>query len=91
MEQEDMSTPNMEDIVERIKDVLSRDTHDTKVLDKNVAFALGINPAALSMKKNRNLLPYDELTMFCINNKVNTNCLFFVIGSMDMNYSKKDF
>lgn len=78
---------SMEDVVERIKDVISKDFADTKVLDKNVAHALGITPAALAVKKSRNLLPYDKLTMFCIENKVNTNWLFFGIGDMEMNYA----
>ena len=77
----------MEAVVERIKDVLSKEYPESRVLDKNVAHALGITPGALAVKKSRNLLPYDELTMFCITNRVNTNWLFFGIGEMEMSYA----
>lgn len=77
---------NMSEVIERIKDVISKDYPDSKVLDKNVAYALGITPDNLSTKKSRNLIPYDELTIFCIERKVSTNWLFFGIGKQVMNY-----
>ncbi|MEK6659526.1 MAG: hypothetical protein AABY36_07605 [Campylobacterota bacterium] len=77
------------DIVERIKDVISKDYPDGKVLDKNVAYELGVSPSSLAVKKSRNLIAYDELTMFCIRRKINTNWLFFGIGDMEMDYAKK--
>ena len=80
----------MKDIVERIKDVISIESGEHKILDKNVAHELGLSPGALAVKKSKNLLPYDELTMFCIRRKINTNWLFFGIGEMEMNYAKKD-
>ena len=77
----------MEEVVERIKDVICHEFKGGKVLDKNVANELGIEQSTLSASKSRNSLPYDELTMFCIRRKINTNWLFFGIGSMEMSYA----
>lgn len=77
---------NSEKVIGRIKEVIS-DEYRSKVLDKNVAHELGISATKLSSMKSRGLVPYDELTMFCIKRKVNTNWLFFGIGQMEMNYA----
>lgn len=84
---------SMEDVAERVKDVISRDNPHNKVLDKNLAHALGITPGALSIRKiragkeNKDLLPYDKLVQFCIENKVSANWLFYGIGDMEMSYA----
>ena len=84
---------NMEDVAERVKDVISRNDPENRVLDKNVAYALGLTPAALSVRKiraekyNKNLFPYEKLVEFCIENKISANWLFFGIGEMEMNYA----
>jgi len=76
----------MEEVIERIKEVI-RDEYNSKVLDKNVAHELDISTTRLSSLKSRKIVPYDELTMFCIRRKVNTNWLFFGVGTMEMNYA----
>lgn len=76
-------------VVKRIKVVLS-DEYRIKVLDKNVAHELSISSTRLSSMKSRKLVPYDELTMFCIKRKVNSNWLFFGVGTMEMDYAKKN-
>lgn len=76
-------------VIERIKEVLSEE-YKTKVLDKNVAHELNVSATRLSSMKSRGSVPYDELTMFCIRRKVNTNWLFFGVGAMEMDYAEKD-
>ncbi|MFK5937711.1 MAG: hypothetical protein QM497_04850 [Sulfurimonas sp.] len=80
---------NTNKVVERVKEVL-KDEYRTKVLDKNVAYELGMSISRLSSIKSRSLVPYDELTTFCIKYKVNTNWLFFGVGIMEMDYAKED-
>jgi hypothetical protein len=79
----------MTDIVERVKDVLSHDHPGQKIFDKNVAYELGIIPDTLKSKKNRGLVPYDELMMFCIRRRVSPTWLLFGIGPMRMEDAKK--
>jgi len=77
---------DIEMVIQRIKEVLE-DEYKNKVLDKNVAYELGISNSTLSTMKSRKLVPYDALTSFCYTRKINTNWLFFGIGSMEMNYA----
>ena len=77
----------MKDVTERIKDVICHEYKDKKVFDKNVAHELGMEAGNFAANKSRNLIPYDELTMFAIKRKVNVNWLFFGIGEMEMSYA----
>lgn len=77
----------VDDIFERVKDVISHQYPDSKVLDKNVAHALGIKPASLSMMKKRGHIPYDEVTMFCIRNNVSANWMLFGVGQMELHHA----
>ena len=79
----------MEEIFNRVKDVLSN-KYDGTVLDKNVAYELGITPTALATQKNRNLLPFMALTEFCLRYKVNINWLFYNIGTKELDYAKEN-
>ncbi|WP_345993751.1 hypothetical protein [Sulfurimonas sp. HSL-1716] len=90
MAKEEMKIIQVTDVIERIKDVISKDYPNSKVFDKNVAYELRTSPGALAVQKSRNLISYDALTMFCIRRKVNTNWLFFGIGDMEMDHAKKD-
>lgn len=78
------SIVEVSEIVERIKDVISKDFPECKIYDKNVAYELNISPGALAVNKTRNLIDYDAVTMFCIRRKVNLNWLLLGIGDMDM-------
>ncbi|WP_456479393.1 S24 family peptidase [Nautilia sp.] len=64
-------------IIEKIKDILSLEVGERKVLNKDVAKALGITPEHLSMLKKRNKIPYEELAYFCAKRKISLNWLLF--------------
>jgi phage repressor protein C with HTH and peptisase S24 domain len=64
-------------IIEKIKDILSLEIGDRKVLNKDVAIALGITPENLSVLKKRNKIPYEELAYFCAKRKISLNWLLF--------------
>jgi len=66
-----------EKIIEKIKDILSLEVGDRKVLNKDVAKALGITPENLSVLKKRNKIPYEELAFFCAKRKISLNWLLF--------------
>jgi len=66
-----------EKIIEKIKDIISSDIGDKKVLNKDVAKTLGITPEHLSMLKKRNKIPFEELAYFCAKRKISLNWLLF--------------
>lgn len=79
----------MDEIIERIKDVISHDYPDKKIKDKHVAFVLGMRPNILAIKKTRGLLPYEDIVMFCVKRKVSLNWMLFGIGSMRLDDAVK--
>jgi SOS-response transcriptional repressor LexA len=68
---------NFEKILEKIKDIISIELGDKKVLNKDVAKALGITPEYLSMLKKRDKIPYEEIAYFCAKRKISINWLLF--------------
>jgi len=66
-----------EQIIEKIKDILSNELGNKKVYNKDVAKALGLTPENLSMLKKRNKIPFEELAFFCAKRKISLNWLLF--------------
>ncbi len=66
-----------EKIIEKIKDILSLEVGNKKVLNKDVAKALGITPENLSVLKKRNKIPFEELAYFCAKRKISLNWMLF--------------
>ncbi|WP_457560901.1 S24 family peptidase, partial [Caminibacter sp.] len=79
-----------EKIIEKIKDILSNEIGERKVLNKDVAKALGITPENLAMLKKRNKIPYEEIAYFCAKRKISINWLLFdqQIEDISQNTSK---
>ncbi len=65
------------EIIEKIKDVISNETESGKVFDKDVAAELGISQATFATMKKRGAVPYKELMEFCARRKLSINWLFF--------------
>jgi len=65
------------EIIEKIKDVISNETETGKVFDKDVAAELGISQATFATMKKRGAIPYKELMEFCARRKLSINWLFF--------------
>jgi phage repressor protein C with HTH and peptisase S24 domain len=68
---------NLNDIVDKLKDVLSESIVNTKVFDKHVAEALNIPQGTFASMKKRNSIPYEEILEFCALKKISVNWLFF--------------
>jgi len=68
---------DFEKVIEKIKDVISQEVGNKKVLNKDVAKALGISPEHLSILKKRNKIPYEEIAFFCAKRKISINWLLF--------------
>jgi len=68
---------NFNEIIEKIKDVISNESESGKVFDKDVAAELNISQATFATMKKRGAVPYKELMEFCARRKLSINWLFF--------------
>ena len=68
---------NFNEIIEKIKDIISTESATGKVFDKDVAAELGISQATFATMKKRGAVPYKELMEFCARRKISINWLFF--------------
>lgn len=66
-----------DEVVERLKDILSDEVGDKKVYDKDVADSLDITPAAFATMKRRARIPYEEIIAFCSRRRISINWLLF--------------
>lgn len=82
--------PNIHEILDKIKDILSQEVGDRKVFDKDVAQALEINQVSLATMKSRNKIPYKEILEFCAKKKISINWLMFdqVVESLQVETEK---
>lgn len=67
----------IEEIINRIKDIISVEKPDKKVFDKDVANVLGIKGLALATMKQRNKIPYAEIIAFCAKRRICINGVLF--------------
>ncbi len=65
------------EVMQRVKNILSKQTNKQKVLDKEVALALKIDPKNYAVIKKRKKIPYESLAFFAKQNKLNMNWLLF--------------
>jgi len=68
---------NLQEIIEKIKDIISTKKIGGKVFDKDVAAELGISQATFATMKKRKAIPYKEIMEFCARKKISINWLFF--------------
>lgn len=72
-----MKMNTVEEIIERVKDIISIRHGERKPLDKDVAQYLGITPKKLSIYKCANKMPYEELSRFCYHERVSIRWILF--------------
>lgn len=68
---------SFEDIVEKLKDIISATVGAKRVFDKDVATALGVEPINFATMKKRNKIPFRELSEFCARQRISLNWLLF--------------
>ena len=61
------------EVVQRIKIVLSSQIKKDKVLDKDIALALQLNPQYYAVMKKRKKIPYESIAYFSKSQKLNMN------------------
>ncbi len=65
------------EIIEKVKDIISNNKIGGKIYDKDVAMELGIPQTTFATMKKRKSIPYPELLEFCARKKLSINWLFF--------------
>lgn len=68
---------NYNEILEKIKDIISKELGNKKVLDKDIAAALEINYQNFRKQKARNSIPYYEIMSFLAKRNISINWFFF--------------
>ena len=63
------------DVMQRVKAVLSAQTQKEKILDKDIADSLDLNPQYFAVIKRRKKIPYEPLANFCKHHKISLNWL----------------
>ena len=72
----------MKNLVDEMKDIISleietREHKSRKILDSDLADALGVSPSILATSKNRGKILYSEIAIFCAVRKLSLNLLLF--------------
>jgi hypothetical protein len=65
------------EVIEKIKDIISHKKIDGKVFDKDVAKELNIPQATFATMKKRKSIPYLEIMNFCAMRRISINWMFF--------------
>ncbi len=68
---------NYNEILEKIKDILSQELGNKKIFDKDIATALDINYDNFRKQKARSAIPYYEIMSFLAKRNISINWFFF--------------
>ncbi len=68
---------SFEEIQQRLKKLLIRRYGKTKILDKELAMTLGLDPQYYAVIKRRNKIPYEAIADFCKNECISLNWVLF--------------
>ena len=63
--------------MQRIKEILAKKLKKGKILDKDIAHALEINPQNYAVIKRRQKIPYEAIAYFSKKNEINMNWILF--------------
>ena len=61
------------DVMYRIKRILLNETQKEKILDRDIASSLGLDPQYFAVIKKRKKIPYEHLAFFCKRHKISMN------------------
>ena len=60
-------------VMQRIKEFLTTKTKKEKILDRDIAKSLDLDPQYFAVIKRRKKIPYEKLAYFCKDNKISMN------------------
>ena len=62
-----------QNVMQRIKEILIQETEKKKILDRDIAAALSLEPQYFAVIKRRNKIPYESIAYFCKTRNVSMN------------------
>jgi len=65
------------EVMQRMKIILAKEKNKEKILDKEIALALKIDPKNYAVIKRRNKIPYEAIAHFSHKNRLNMNWILF--------------
>jgi repressor LexA len=65
------------EIIDKLKDIISKELSNRNVLDQDVADALGLDRTILRKQKSRNSIHYPEIMQFLAKRNISINWFFF--------------
>ncbi len=68
---------SFDEVLARLKDILSDEIGERKVRDRDVAEALAISPAYFAVLKKRGSIPFSQVADFCARRKISINWLLY--------------
>lgn len=66
-----------EEIINRLKEIISQSLETKKIYDKDVAYALELDPQYFAVIKKRKKIPFEAIAYFSHNNHQNMNWILF--------------
>lgn len=67
----------LEEIISRLKEIISQSLETKKIYDKDVALALELDPQYFAVIKKRKKIPFEAIAYFSRNNHQNMNWILF--------------
>lgn len=61
------------EVMQRVKEILYVQTKKEKILDRDIADSLGLDPQYFAVIKRRKKIPYESLAQFCKRHKISLN------------------
>ena len=68
---------DINEIIDKLKDVLSKEIPDRRIFDKDVAVTLNMSKESFSQAKKKNSIPYEQIAKFCAKRKISINWILF--------------
>jgi len=64
---------DFQEVMQRIKEILIIQTNKEKILDRDIADTLKLDPQYYAVIKRRKKIPYEKLAYFCKENRISMN------------------
>ncbi len=73
------------DVMQRIKEILIIKMKKEKILDRDIADILKLDPQYYAVIKRRKKIPYEKLAYFCKENKISMNWILLEQKPQNLN------